>query len=131
HAVMNLVMNAIRHAPDSENIDVRVRRDEGEALLEVEDYGPGIPPEDLPHIFQRFFQSSKPPDEASPGLGLGLYIAQGIANAHGGRIEVHSELGHGTRFTLHLPIEQETDMRRSASRSADSAMEAESLELPE
>ena len=69
----------------------------------MRDYGPGIPPDVLPHVFDRFYRVE---DERSAreGLGLGLFIAREVVNAHGGRIEVESELGTGATFIVTLPL---------------------------
>jgi signal transduction histidine kinase len=110
-ALNNLLNNAIRHAPKSERIDVRLSRanaDRGaaHARIEVRDYGPGIAPENLGRIFNRFNQIST--DGRQPnGLGLGLYIAKGIIEQHGGAITVQSKLGEGSAFMISLPLTNE------------------------
>lgn len=100
--VENLVANAIRHSPPDAPVNILVRREHGEpgdyGVLEVRDEGPGVPPEILPRIFERFAAGAK-----SPGLGLGLYLAKSIAGAHGGDLAVSSMPAKGTRFTLKLP----------------------------
>lgn len=105
---MNLLTNAITYAPQSQRIDVRLRRVGDEAEVQVQDYGAGIPAADLPHLFSRFYQVMRTDGErpSRRGLGLGLYIAREVVVAHGGRIEVASieepRDGHGTTFTIHL-----------------------------
>jgi two-component system, chemotaxis family, CheB/CheR fusion protein len=102
--MLNVLNNAITHARASQRIDVRLRQVDEEAEIQVQDYGPGIPPEDLPHLFERFYQGG-PGDRRPPrGLGLGLYIAHEIVTAHGGRITVASTKGQGTTFTIRLPL---------------------------
>ena len=96
--VTNLVGNALDHGGDG--VDVRVRRDGDGAVVEVVDQGPGIAPEDLPHLFERFYKAD--PARAGQGSGLGLAIAQENARLLGGKIEVWSEPGEGTRFTFRL-----------------------------
>jgi two-component system sensor histidine kinase MtrB len=96
--VANLVGNALQHG--SPSVDVRVGRDDGRPFVEVADKGPGIPPEHLPHLFERFYKAD--PSRSGGGTGLGLAIAQENARLLGGRIEVWSELGQGSRFTLRL-----------------------------
>jgi len=103
--VLNLLANAIRHASSTPRIDVRLRQDAEGVIVEVEDYGPGIAPDALPLIFMKYAQPSKADstDTNRDGLGLGLFIAQEIVIAHGGRIEVTSKPGRGTRFKVRLP----------------------------
>ncbi|HUK95103.1 MAG TPA: HAMP domain-containing sensor histidine kinase [Gaiellaceae bacterium] len=96
--VSNLVGNALEHGGDG--VDVRVRPDDGGALVEVADRGPGIPAEHLPHLFERFYKAD--PARAGHGSGLGLAIAQENARLLGGEIQVRSEPGQGTRFTFRL-----------------------------
>jgi two-component system CheB/CheR fusion protein len=102
--VLNLLTNAVTYAPESGSIDVRLRGDQGRAVLEVQDYGPGIPSTDLPHIFSAFSQSVALMSRQRGGLGLGLFIAHEIVNGHGGEISVQSTEGKGTMFTVRLPL---------------------------
>jgi signal transduction histidine kinase len=96
--VANLVGNALEHGGDE--AAVRVGRDGEHAFVEVADQGPGIPPEHLPHLFERFYKAD--PSRSGPGSGLGLAIAHENARLLGGEIQVWSEPGEGTRFTLRL-----------------------------
>ena len=96
-----LVDNAIRHAPSGSQVDVRVRTDGPDAVLMVDDSGPGIRPEDLPHVFDRFYRAAGAP---GGGTGLGLAIAAWIVERHGGRIAAANREGGGARFTVHLPL---------------------------
>ncbi len=98
--VANLVGNALEHG--GRGVAVRVSRDGVGAFVEVVDRGPGIAPEHLPHLFERFYKAD--PSRSGSGTGLGLAIAQENARLLGGEIEVRSELGEGTRFTLRLPV---------------------------
>jgi signal transduction histidine kinase len=100
--VFNLLTNAITHAAESKVIDLRLRQEPEAVILEVEDYGPGVPESMTPLLFSRFFQAEERPT-GRQGLGLGLYIAKEITEAHGGEIAVHSVVGQGTRFTVRLP----------------------------
>ena len=114
-AVLALVDNAAKYGPKGGTISLDsglVARDGGPAELriEVSDHGPGIPEEELPHVFERFYRAGKPRDVGG-GTGLGLSIAKTIVEAQGGRIEAQSRLGEGTRMTIHLPL---TDGARSA-----------------
>ena len=96
--VANLVGNALEHGGDG--VVIRVGRDGARAFVEVADQGPGIPPDHLSHLFERFYKAD--PARSSPGSGLGLAIAQENARLLGGEIEVWSEPGKGSRFTLRL-----------------------------
>ena len=95
---VNLLSNAIKATDKGGKIWMRSEKQDSEILIEVGDTGQGIRPEDLPHIFERFYKSSE------GGLGLGLSIAKDLAEAHGGRIEVKSEWGKGALFTVFLPL---------------------------
>jgi signal transduction histidine kinase len=75
----------------------------GRAVLAVSDNGPGIDPEDLPHVFERFYRASKARTRAVGGAGLGLAICKWIAESHGGTISCESTAGRGTRTTVRLP----------------------------
>jgi signal transduction histidine kinase len=96
-----LVDNAIRHAPEGSRVDVRVRTDGPDAVLVVDDTGPGIRADDLPHVFDRFYRA---PGAPGGGTGLGLAIAAWIVEGHGGRIAAANRDGAGARFTVRLPL---------------------------
>jgi signal transduction histidine kinase len=98
----NLLANASKYGPRNERIDVTAVRDGRVVRIAVADHGPGIPPEEQGDLFQRFYRVSA--TSAEPGIGLGLAIAKGIVDAHGGHIGVVSEPGHGTTvwFTMRL-----------------------------
>ena len=98
-----LVDNALRHAPGGSQVGVRVRAEAGNAILVVEDEGPGIRPEDLPRVFDRFYRAAGAP---GGGTGLGLAIAAWIVERHGGRIAAANHEPHGARFTVELPLIQ-------------------------
>ncbi len=100
----NLVANALQHNPDGCPIRVELRRNGGKAEIEVADGGAGIAPEHLPHLFERFFRVDKSRSREHGGAGLGLAIAKGIVEAHGGTIAVSSMPGQGTTFTIELPL---------------------------
>ena len=100
-AVLALVDNAIKYGPEGQRITLKSSSREGELHVEVGDRGPGIPEMELPHVYERFYRLDGV-DE--PGSGLGLSIAQTIAEAHGGRIEAESQPGGGTRMSLILPL---------------------------
>jgi two-component system, chemotaxis family, CheB/CheR fusion protein len=107
--VLNLLTNAIKFAPDTQRIDVHLRRAEAisgaghaEAILQVQDYGPGIFAAELPQVFTRYFQSAH--TTAHEGLGLGLFITKELVTAHGGNVSVVSMEGQGATFTVRLPL---------------------------
>jgi signal transduction histidine kinase len=99
---MNLLVNAASYSRDGSPIDVDARARDGGIMLSVRDRGVGIPPEDLPHIFGRFFRSEQT-RAAHAGYGLGLYVAHALVVAHGGHIDVDSTPGVGTTFRVWLP----------------------------
>ena len=98
--VANLIGNALEHG--GRDVTVRVGQDGLGAFVQVSDRGMGIPPEDLPHLFERFYKADRA--RTAPGSGLGLAIALENARLLGGDIDVWSEHGAGTRFTLRLPV---------------------------
>lgn len=98
----NLVSNAVKHTPPGGEIEIHAESMNGEVRIVVRDTGSGIPAEHLPHLFDRFWQAR---DARRGGAGLGLAIAKGIVEAHGGRIWVESSLGAGSTFGFSLPIE--------------------------
>jgi heavy metal sensor kinase len=102
--LLNLVDNAIAYTPTGGQIELSLVVADGMARLAVRDNGPGIAPEELTHIFERFYRPDHARSRRTGGAGLGLAIASWIAEAHDGRVEVESRVGHGTTFTLVLPI---------------------------
>jgi two-component system CheB/CheR fusion protein len=106
--LFNLLGNAVLHAPDSQLVDVRLRRVDDRAELQVQDYGPGIPPTEHETIFSRFHQLDDQGTSGRTGLGLGLFITREIVAAHGGTIAVDSREGGGATFTVWLPLRAET-----------------------
>lgn len=100
-AVSNLLSNAIRFAPEGSRVEVAARRVAGSVHITVADAGPGIAPDALAHVFDRFWQAAH---HHEVGVGLGLAIVKGIIDAHGGTVEVESRPGEGATFTLTLPI---------------------------
>jgi signal transduction histidine kinase len=99
----NLVGNALRHTPDGGRVSLSAARENGNVLLRVQDNGPGIPPEDLPHIFDRFYRGDKA-RAADGASGLGLAIARSLIEAHDGRIDAENAPGGGALFTIVLPL---------------------------
>jgi len=99
--IINLLSNAVKYSPAGSAIRVSLSFDRAQVHITVSDNGPGIDPEDLPHIFQRFYRGKA--GTGSDGLGLGLYVSRLTAEAHGGTIGVKSVPGQGSTFTLALP----------------------------
>jgi signal transduction histidine kinase len=102
--VENLVENAKKYSPEATPVRVEVWQQNGEARITVQDRGIGIPPTDLPKIFERFSRGSNVDDRKFHGMGLGLYICRGIVEEHGGRIWAESEVGRGSTFHVALPL---------------------------
>jgi heavy metal sensor kinase len=100
-----LVDNAVKYTPFGGSVMLDGRSDATSAFLSVADTGPGIAPEELPHIFERFWRADKVRSRESAGTGLGLPIAKQIAEQHGATIEVQSEAGRGSIFTLRVPLQ--------------------------
>jgi histidine kinase len=103
--LVNLVGNAIRYTPDDGSITVRLRRDDRQARIDIEDAGVGIPADALPYLFERFYRVDPSRSRASGGSGIGLTIARHLAWAMGGEITAASAgIGKGSTFTLTLPL---------------------------
>lgn len=102
--VANLLDNAAKYSPAGSQIEVRALLDDDEVIVTVQDYGQGIPPEYLEHVFDRFYQVKMDTTSSRRGIGLGLAICRGLVEAHGGRIWVESEVGSGSSFSFSLPI---------------------------
>lgn len=110
--LLNLVDNAIKYTPSGGDVTLTLKRQAGWVQVSVEDTGAGIPSDDLPHIFDRFYRSDR--SRARPGgAGLGLSIARWVAEAHGGQLEVESQVGVGSVFTLYLPDAHRDDQETS------------------
>ena len=99
----NLISNAVKYGDKGSEIGVRIEQHGPEVVIAVENRGPGIPAEDIVHIFKRFARSAKARRSGAPGLGVGLYIAKELVEAHGGRIWVDSTPGQTTTFHVALP----------------------------
>jgi two-component system CheB/CheR fusion protein len=99
--LLNLIANAMQHGASPRGVDVRARREGHVAVVEVIDYGRGIPAEDREKVFERFYHTD---EGASRGLGVGLYLVQAIVAAHDGTVEVQSTQPQGTSFVVRLPL---------------------------
>jgi len=99
--VQNLVGNAVKFTPAGGAVRVAIERNCRDAVLTVADTGPGIAPEHLPHVFERFYRAG---EDGAPGAGLGLAIVEWIAREHGGRVEAKSEVGRGAVLEVRLPL---------------------------
>ncbi len=118
----NLVSNAVKYSPPKTRVAVCVGREDSQAVLTVSDQGPGIAKEDLAVLFQPFGRG-RAAHSLAEGTGLGLYVVKQIVEAHNGRIEVHSEPGHGATFQIRLPLSSAKRRRRRNSTSCVGADE--------
>jgi signal transduction histidine kinase len=105
-AVYNLVENAIKYTPSGGQVKINLRAASSGVALEVRDTGIGIAPLDLPHMFEKFYRSGRREAYQQRGTGLGLAIVKSIAERHGGRVWVESQLGKGSTFYFELPYQQ-------------------------
>lgn len=101
--IINLLSNALKYSLNGGKVEVTARLLQEQAELKIRDNGIGIDPEDLPHIFERFYRADKSRNRITGGSGVGLAIAKAIAEAHGGQISVTSAVNKGTEFTVSLP----------------------------
>ena len=99
--VTNLLTNALKFTPGGGTVEMVVRPDDGAAVVEVGDTGPGIPPEELPHVFERFWRGSTA--RTTGGSGIGLSVVAELVGAHEGTVEASNAPGSGARFTVRLP----------------------------
>lgn len=107
--MINLISNAIKYTPSGGTVRLALEKVDGRAQIMVQDTGPGIPEDELPHIFKRFYRTEKSRTRTEEsGVGLGLSIVYWIVKNHEGDIEVESELGEGTTFRVYLPALRET-----------------------
>lgn len=100
----NLLQNAVTHTPTDGRIDITIESEEQAVSVTIADTGEGIPPEDLPHVFDRLYRVDPSRTRGTGGAGLGLTIAKQLVEAHGGTIRAESVLGEGSRFTFSLPL---------------------------
>jgi signal transduction histidine kinase len=97
----NLLDNAIKYTPAGGRVEMETRREDGQAVLVVRDTGAGIPPDELPRIWERLYRGDRSRSER--GLGLGLSLVKAVVEAHGGRVDVQSGPDRGSTFTVRLP----------------------------
>ena len=100
----NLIDNAVKHAPPDSRVSVRLRGDDEDAVVEVQDQGPGFDPVLAEQLFERFFRVAGPPRQGREGLGIGLALARELVELHGGRIAAASARGAGATFRVELPL---------------------------
>jgi two-component system phosphate regulon sensor histidine kinase PhoR len=105
--LMNLTHNAIKFTPSSGDVSLRARRQGRAVHIEVADTGPGIDPDEVDRVFERFYKADKGRNRAS-GSGLGLAVARHLVELHGGKLRVISEPGRGSRFLFSVPVSEET-----------------------
>jgi signal transduction histidine kinase len=102
--LVNLIDNAQKHAPEGSEVTVGLEFSDALVSLWVEDRGPGIPRHEQARIFERFYRVGSELQRQTQGVGLGLSIVKHLAEVHGGRVRVRSEVGQGSRFTVELPL---------------------------
>jgi len=115
--VVNLLDNAIKYTPEGGNVSISVTRRDNHAVLEVADSGLGIPADDLPHVFERFYRADKARSRQMGGTGLGLSIVRSICLAPGGQVTVSSTEGRGSLFRVELPLATSNRTQSRNSRS--------------
>jgi two-component system, OmpR family, sensor histidine kinase KdpD len=112
--LFNLLDNAAKYAPPGSRIDLKARQDGDAAAIEVIDEGPGIPPDDLERIFDKFYRVQAQ-DRRRAGTGLGLAICRGFIEAQGGRIEAHNRRDRsGAILTLRIPVPEDAEIHEPA-----------------
>ena len=113
-AITNLIDNAVKYCPEKSHISVVAERTDSEVAIRVTDNGPGIAPEHLPRIFERFYRVDPARSRKLGGTGLGLAIVKHVAQAHQGRVEVQSKVGQGSTFTIYIPAAQNSSQQATA-----------------
>lgn len=104
-AIINILGNALKYTPPNGSITLEISEQDKMVVFDISDTGYGISAEELPHIFEKFYRSSDPQIADQDGSGLGLATTAEIVHLHGGEIDVQSEPGSGTHFTIKLPME--------------------------
>ena len=103
--MINLISNALAYTPGGGHIAVEYRMREGHVEIKVRDDGPGIPAEDISHLFERFYRVDKSRSKKTGGMGIGLAITKAIVKMHGGEISAENQNGQGAVFTINLPYQ--------------------------
>jgi signal transduction histidine kinase len=104
-AILNLLTNAMKYSGTSRQIELKLSQRRRQAVIQVKDFGFGLPPEELDRVFEKFYRAPQPEGEAVAGTGLGLTIVKHVAEEHGGSVEVRSEPGKGSTFSILVPID--------------------------
>ena len=125
--IVNLLDNAIKYTPGPGQVVVKVEGTDSQSVLEVQDTGIGIPAEALPHVFERFYRVDKARPAEAESAGLGLAIVKSICTAHGGKVEVISTPGAGSRFTVRLPAHSKASNLAATVSTSDSKNVKQSL----
>jgi two-component system OmpR family sensor kinase len=115
--LLNLMTNGLQHAPDQTSVKLAVHRCDGMARVQVSDHGPGVPPEHLEHVFDRFYRTDAARTRFHGGAGLGLAIAQAIVEVHGGSISAANAPAGGALFTVILPLAAQGEPATSGTHS--------------
>jgi two-component system sensor histidine kinase KdpD len=103
HALSNLLLNAAAYTPLGSPIRVGIRTGAGRLILTVSDQGPGLPPEDLERVFDKFYRV---PGSPAGGTGLGLFITRSLVQAHGGEVRASNQAAGGAAFSIELPVDK-------------------------
>ena len=106
-AIINLLTNAMKYSGESREIDLRLRSEDGHAVVEVTDRGMGIAPQELERLTEKFYRVPTAENRHVPGTGLGLTLVDHMAKSHGGDLRVWSVVGAGSTFAIWLPLEGE------------------------
>jgi len=110
--LINLIDNAVKYSDETKPVEVSIVTEGDEVRVSVRDHGDGIPPEEIPNLFQKFSRITSPGNAEIPGTGLGLFIVKGLVAAHGGRVWVDSAPGEGSVFSFTLPVAADQHSQR-------------------
>jgi signal transduction histidine kinase len=118
----NLITNAVKYSPKDTDTEIFMYAQDGRIMIEIKDRGMGIAPEDQKYIFDRYYRTQDAIKSKASGMGVGLFIADQIIKAHGGKLSVHSNVGQGSTFIIELPRDDargDHDARDSGTRDGD------------